>query len=174
MFLTNIYIMGFTYNVNIFLKKFNILLISKKTIILLYFFILPLDYNFFICSYLNDELNVFENHLNFYFYFILIFTIFRNFNKSNKSKNFINLFIIVKQFKINIFLNKIKLFLISIIFYFNITNIMNFFKYVYISFKNNNQLWYPIYKSYSIFGFYKSTRIKFIDLKNENLKKFKY
>jgi len=51
--------------------------------------------------------------------------------------------------------------------------INNLVVYLYILISGNLINWYPIYKTHSIYGFYRSTRFNNIDIKNENLKRIK-
>jgi hypothetical protein len=165
-------------------------IISLFTWLFVYCFLFPLDSNFFTCSYLRLELSIIENNiivvLTFflvyviYSYIIFSFTEFFKF-KNTKLNNYINfkyLYNFIKYYSLtyllNIFLLKLNI---------NFKNIIVLYTYkfyivlvdsIYTKLKNNYLVWYPIYKSYSIFGYYQSTRLKFVDLKNENFKNLKY
>lgn len=179
-----------------FWKLLNRKIVPLYLWLFLYCFNSSIEDNFFICSYLRDE--VFGKDENttlvILFYIVYSFILFyinklRQKNVDNKSIalytrdllielltakyklyiiihtsiNHILLFINKKLILFNIFLlNNYKPYFINtlIIFLFNIYN-------------SSTLIWYPIFKTYSIFGYYKSTRLNYIDLKNENIKRIK-
>lgn len=168
-----------------FSKLFNKKIISYFFWIYLYCFLFSLESNIFICSYIQTSILIVENNFHFstpFFFIFVIYTIkFKLFKNKNKIFNYINFNYIIFCFKklsylsfLSMYFKKLKLNFINFINLFNNNIFCIFLNYCYIIIKNNILVWYPIYKSYSIFGFYKSTRLKFIDLKNENLKRFKY
>lgn len=161
----------------------------------LYSFLSEMEDNFFMCSYLRDE--VFSNDLgvNISFMSLHVYLVFtwsirillkRNNIKLNSYTR--NLFVV--YLKLRYILHNIKVLNLSYslkLLYSNIVVvsvfIFNFFNSYYISsvftylvnaISTKLVIWYPIYKAYSIFGFYKSTRLNFIDFKNENIKRLKY
>jgi hypothetical protein len=94
-----IYKMGFTYNVNIFFKKINFFLISKKTIVLLVIFLIPLDSNILICSYLQNELVCFENNFTSYLIALIFYLFYRIYNFKKSSNINISYYLTNKKFK---------------------------------------------------------------------------
>jgi len=168
-----------------FNKLFGRKIISLFIWLYIYCFVVSLDSNFFMCSYLRFELSIIENNIYIVFFSFIFFILYNYLIKIKYSVvkiiNYINvnyIYVILKEQNI---LHLINLFILN--FYININNVWNLYKNnliyiyvynIYLFIKANNLVWYPIYKSYSIFGYYKSTRLKFIDLKNENLKRLKY
>lgn len=163
----------------------------------LYAFILTIDDNFFICSYLRDEVfgkdeNTFLVLVFYVIYSLLSFYINR-LKKKNSNNRYSTLytqnilieimklrykFYVIKFAALNHLLNfnfkKLNLFTIFLSNNYKSYKINTLFIFLYSILNNKLILWYPIFKTYSIFGFYKSTRLNFIDIKNENLKRLKY
>lgn len=174
--------MGFLLD---FSKLFGRKIISYFLWIYIYCFLFSLDSNFFICSYLKIELSNIENNMHFVLLSLIIYIIYK-YNINSKFNliqinNFLTINYYISLLKEQNILTLIKTFInnifIKIINIFNIYNnkfLFNNILFIYINIKDSLLVWYPIYKSYSIFGYYKSTRLKFIDFKNENLKRFKY
>lgn len=168
-----------------FSKLFGRKIISIFVWFYIYCFLVSLDSNFFICSYLSFQLSDIENNilLVILFFCFFVFISYNRLIKSDKIKinNYINFKYMFLLFREQSIVYLVKLFLSNVSI--NLINILNLYKnnFLIVTFlkislyvKNNSLLWYPIYKSYSIFGYYKSTRLKYIDLKNENLKRLKY
>jgi hypothetical protein len=166
-------------------KLFGRKIISLFIWLYIYCFLFPLNSNFFMCSYLRVELTNIENNITFVLLFFIIFIIYSYIKNTKHSGIKINNYINVKYLYFYIrehnLIYILSLFLNNL--YINLKNILNLYinkNYflilynMYIKLRSCNLVWYPIYKSYSIFGYYKSTRLKFIDLKNENLKRLKY
>ena len=168
-----------------FKKLFGRKIISLFIWLYVYCFLFSLDFNFFICSYLRVQLFNIETNI-FILLNIILFTFIYLLNKklylnNSKIKNFLKLdyiYLILKTY---------NLYNLSILFFKSIINninnviitylnkkLINLISFITLNFLKKNLLWYPIYKSYSIFGYYKSTRLKFVDIKNENLKRLKY
>jgi len=174
--------MGFLID---FLKLFGKKIISSFVWIYIYCFLVPLNSNIFMCSYLSIKLSGLENNMSLLF---LLFTttiivfFFKNIKYSNnKINNYINFKYLNFYFKNLNLLYILNIYISNL--YINFKNILSIYIYkfyiiflnnIFLKIKNSTLLWYPIYKSYSIFGYYKSTRLKFVDLKNENLKRLKY
>lgn len=166
-------------------KLFGRKIISFFIWLYVYCFLFSLDSNFFICSYLRLELSNIENNIFMILIFFILFVIYSYVRcikyseiKINNYINFKYLYFYLREHNLIYILN---LFITNM--YINLKNIYNLYinKFyiltlfnLYTKFKNLNLIWYPIYKSYSIFGYFKSTRLKFVDLKNENLKRLKY
>nr|QBI37886.1 Ymf75 [Tetrahymena rostrata]QGS65263.1 Ymf75 [Tetrahymena rostrata] len=177
--------------------------LQNKKIVPLYFwlflysFITSLDNNFFICSYLRDE--IFGKDENTFFvilFYILYSFIPFFFKKIKKNKNIIaysilythNMLIEIILFRFKQYILKYTTFKHIIIFNFQKIKsfnifLLNSYKTYYINsliiyilklIESNFIIWQPIFKTYSIFGFYKSTRLNYTDFKNENLKRLKY
>lgn len=165
----------------------------KYWLVFVYSFFFNLDNNFLICSFLQDFFSELENNI-FIFYFLILniqvhklyckysikkkrniyFT--KKYSNSILSVKYILLYL--KKFNlvylINVYLLKMFLLLKIIFTIYKSINIVNLFIFIINFIKSKLLIWYPIYKSYSIFGYYKSTRLKYIDIKNENLKRLKY
>ncbi len=176
-------------------------LLNKKIVPLylwffLYSFLTSIEDNFFICSYLRDE--VFGKDENTFlvliFYIIYSLSLFYINKLKKKNSELIINSLYTKELAIELITLKYKLFILKFssfnyISYFNLKKLFLFNIFLlnnYKSYKINtlvvflfnlinssNIIWYPIYKTYSIFGYYKSTRLNFIDIKNENLKRIK-
>lgn len=176
-------------------------LLNKKVVplylwLFLYGFNTSIEDNFFICSYLRDE--VFGKDENtilvLIFYILYSLSLFylnkiKNKNVNTKystlyTKNFL-IELLTLRYKLyvifNTSINHILLFIYTKLYLFNIF-LLNSYKsykintlvlYIINLINISTLIWYPIYKTYSIFGFYKSTRLNFIDLKNENIKRLK-
>lgn len=169
-----------------FNKIFGRKIISYFIWIYIYCFLFSLNSNIFICSYLKLGLFNVENNFYILFIFFTLFVMYSYYFKQNYKNNFniynyINLKYILFFYKkqsisilFNLLFNKLTTLFNNIIILYKNNLIVTFICYVSQIIKNSILIWYPIYKSYSIFGYYKSTRLKFIDLKNENLKRFKY
>lgn len=175
-----------------FFKLLNRKLVPLYVWFFLYSFSIDLNDNFFICSYLRS--NLFGNEeateiIYAIFSTVIIYLFYKN-NVNLKKLNKIGSDLIAELLKIKyiyILLNYVSYFHI-ISYNFNKTNmfsifIFNFYKsykinnfivYVFIKFVNNLIIWYPIFKTYSIYGFYKTTRVNFIQSKLESVKRLKY
>lgn len=168
-----------------FSKLFGRKIISYFIWLYVYCFLFSLESNIFICSYIQTIFLDIENKFHLLFIGFILFVIysykFKSSNNKNKIFNYINfsyIFYCLKHLPVfnylNVLFNKLNLHFINFINLYNSSFFFTIINYCYSKIKNSALVWYPIYKSYSIFGFYKSTRLKFIDLKNENLKRFKY
>ncbi len=177
-------------------------LLNKKVVPLylwffLYSFIASIENNFFICSYLKDE--VFGKDENTFlvlmFYIVYSLTLFylnklkkKNFN-SNQSTLYTNellIELITIKYKLLVLkftslkhilsfnLKKTSLFNIFLLNNYKSYKINTLVIYIINLINSNFIIWYPIYKTYSIFGYYKSTRLNYIDIKNENIKRIKH
>jgi len=170
-------------------------LLNKKLISLyiwffIYSFSTSLNDNFFICSYLkntfflNEELNS-TTYLSAILLFILFClksktTINKHISKYNIIIEFLKISYILKIFNsistyyiITFNLNKFQMFFIFLTNYYKSYVVNNLIVYLYNLINGNLINWYPIYKTHSIYGFYRSTRFNNIDIKNENLKRIK-
>jgi len=170
-------------------------LLNKKLISLyiwffIYSFSTSLNDNFFICSYLKNTFFLNEELNNItYLSAISLFILFCLKNKITTNKYMSKYNIIIEFLKINyvlkIFssistyyiitfnLNKLRMFFTFLTNYYKSYVINNLVVYLYILISGNLINWYPIYKTHSIYGFYRSTRFNNIDIKNENLKRIK-
>lgn len=162
----------------------------------LYGFNTSIEDNFFICSYLRDE--IFGKDENtalsmlFYVIYSLILFFINKLRKGDVDYKYATLYtrdllieLLSFRFKLYIIIytsiNYITLFIYKKLFLFNIF-LLNNYKPYYINtlfiyalnlYSLTTLIWYPIFKTYSIFGYYKSTRLNYIDLKNENIKRLK-
>lgn len=168
-----------------FSKLFGRKIISYFIWLYVYCFLFSLESNIFVCSYIQTIFLSIENKFYLLFIGFIFFVIysykFKLSNNKNKIFNYINfnyVFYCLKYLSIfnylNMLFNRLNLHFVNFVSLYNNNLLFIAINYCYSIFKNNILVWYPIYKSYSIFGFYKSTRLKFVDLKNENLKRFKY
>nr|YP_004841723.1 Ymf75 [Ichthyophthirius multifiliis]AEL89265.1 Ymf75 [Ichthyophthirius multifiliis] len=141
-----------------------------KIILYLYLFIL------FIIIYNSTILYKLKNYNNNYINTIRDILIINNkqFLIETLLVRYINIFVFFNYYIFN--LTQLKLFLEILFTWFNnlyIFNLLNNISYKFI-FLNRNYTWNSIYKQYSIFGYYISTRLKYKNLKTENIKKLKY
>lgn len=161
----------------------------------LYSFLLEMEDNFFMCSYLRDEvfscdLGVIISFISIHAYLILKWS-FRILLKRDRirlnayTRDLMLLYLKLRYLLHNVSVLDLSLMLkmlycsivASSIFILNYSKtyyITSVFVYIIKVIISNLVIWYPIYKAYSIFGLYKSTRLNFIDLKNENIKRLKY
>lgn len=171
-------------------------LLNKKLIpmyiwFFVYSFLVSLENNFFICSYLKNNLFLDEELTNsIYLSLLLLLIVLSTYNSKTYNKSLMNFNIIYEFLKINYILKILKNISIYYIISFNLNNLNMFISFLtncYKSYIFNNLLiylyllininfitWHPIYKTHSIYGFYRSTRFNVIDIKNENLKRLKY
>lgn len=176
-------------------------LLNKKVVplylwIFLYSFSSSIEDNFFICSYLRDEVFGKDENTTLVLVFYIIYSLILFYTNKIKNKNknikYITLYtkdflteLLTLRYKFYILVNtsinhiilftfsKFYLFLIFLINNYKSYKINTFFIFFIRLIKLTTLIWYPIFKAYSIFGFFKSTRLNFIDLKNENLKRLK-
>lgn len=180
---------------------FNILkdiykLLNKKLIpiyiwFFIYSFLVSLGDNFFMCSYLKNTFFLDEELTNSVYLSILVILVSLSvYNKEIYNKSIINFNIISEFLRFNYMLKIFKNISLYHIITFNLNNFKMFFSfltncyksyifnnllvYIYLLVSNSFITWHPIYKTHSIYGFYRSTRFNVIDIKNENLKRLKY
>nr|NP_149379.1 ymf75 [Tetrahymena thermophila]7W5Z_Y5 Chain Y5, Ymf75 [Tetrahymena thermophila]7W5Z_y5 Chain y5, Ymf75 [Tetrahymena thermophila]8B6H_ED Chain ED, Ymf75 [Tetrahymena thermophila SB210]8B6H_Ed Chain Ed, Ymf75 [Tetrahymena thermophila SB210]8BQS_ED Chain ED, Ymf75 [Tetrahymena thermophila SB210]8BQS_Ed Chain Ed, Ymf75 [Tetrahymena thermophila SB210]8GYM_Y5 Chain Y5, Ymf75 [Tetrahymena thermophila SB210]8GYM_y5 Chain y5, Ymf75 [Tetrahymena thermophila SB210]8GZU_0F Chain 0F, Ymf75 [Tetrahy len=179
-------------------------LLNKKVVpvyfwFFLYCFLSTMDTNIFVssCSFLKVEVFGKDENTTLVLLFYVFYSLFNFYLSRIKNKNnylvrkhlyttellielilFKYKLIILKFSSIKYILNfnvrKFILFNLFLINNYKAYKINTFFLYIYIYLNNLNIIWYPIFKAYSIFGYYKSTRLNFIDTKNENIKRIKY
>lgn len=161
----------------------------------LFSFILDIEDNFFICSYLRDEVfgkdeNTMLVLIIYVLYYLGLF--YWNRFKTNKANTPMslyttNLLIEMLLMRYRFYIAKFASFTYITLYNFRRFFLFNLFLsnnykpyffntlivYLFNIFDLRLIIWYPIYKTYSIFGYYKSTRLNFIDTKNENLKRLK-
>jgi len=157
----------------------------------LYSFLVSLGDNFFICSYLKNTFFLDEELTNsVYLSILLLLLVLSIYNKEIYNKSVISFNIISEFLRLNYILKILKNTSLYHVITFNLNNLKMFFSFLincYKSYIFNNSLiylyllidssfitWHPIYKTHSIYGFYRSTRFNVIDVKNENLKRLKY
>lgn len=172
-------------------KLLNKKLISIYVWFFIYSFLVSLNDNFFICSYLKNTFFLDEELTNsVYLSIIVLLVILSLYNRKIYSESMINFNIITEFLRINYILKIFKNISLYYIFTFNLNKLKMFYLflincyksyifnnllvYLYLLLNNNLISWYPIYKTHSIYGFYRSTRFNVVDTKNENLKRLKY
>lgn len=179
-------------------------LLNKKVVpiyfwFFLYCFLSNINTNIFICSCSFLKAEVFGKDENttlvlIFYIFYSLFTFYLN-KLKNKNIQTFKKHLYTTELLIELLLFKYKIIILKFsslkyIITFNLRKFILFnifvsnsyksykintlFLYLYIYLNNLNIIWYPIFKAYSIFGYYKSTRLNFIDTKNENIKRLKY
>ncbi len=175
-----------------FFKLFSRKLVPLYIWFFLYSFTIDLNDNFFICSYLRSNLfgNEEVTEVIYITFSILIAYLFCRNNINLKKLNKIGSDLIAELLKIKYIyiilnyvssshvisynFNKTNMFAIFIFNFYKSYKINNFIVFSYIKFINNLIIWYPIFKTYSIYGFYKTTRVNFFQSKLESVKRLKY
>nr|YP_740731.1 Ymf75 [Tetrahymena malaccensis]ABI51640.1 Ymf75 [Tetrahymena malaccensis] len=179
-------------------------LLNKKVVpvyfwFFLYCFLTNMDTNLFVssCSFLRVEVFGKDENTTLVLLFYVTYSLLNFYlNKlKNKYNNIKRKHLYTTELLIELLLFKYKLIILKFsslkyiltfnvrkFILFNIFVINNYksykintlFIYLYYYLNSLNIIWYPIFKAYSIFGYYKSTRLNFIDTKNENIKRIKY
>lgn len=172
-------------------KLLNKKLISIYVWFFIYSFLVSLNDNFFICSYLKNTFFLDEELTNSVYLSILVLLVLLSlYNKKIYNESMVNFNIITEFLRVNYILKILKNISLYYIITFNLNKLKMFYLfltncykpyifnnllvYLYLLINNNFISWYPIYKTHSIYGFYRSTRFNVIDTKNENLKRLKY
>lgn len=156
----------------------------------LYCFLFNVTNNILICSFLNDYLFSSDENILVILSLFLLYYVFKNFLNKFKTTTSLRLnilqeilsvsykFIIFKNISLMNMLNfnlvKFNSFINFIINYYTYSYLNNTFVFLVNTFITNNIKWYTIFKTHSIYGYYRSTRLNFIDLKSENMIKSKY
>jgi len=153
---------------------------------------MDLNDNFFICSYL--RINLFGSEevteiIYIVFYSIILYLFLKNhikLKKLNKNESKLTVeFLKIKYLYTllncvpllhitNYILNKINMFVIFVFNFYKSYKINNFIIFFYKVLINASIIWYPVFKTHSIYGFYKTTRNNFAQSKLESVKRLKY
>lgn len=172
----------------LFLIKF----VNLKTFLYLIFWYTILDFiindsisNIFFCSFLINFFNFISfSNLSFFLVFYILISlngIFLNFFKIklNLNNTYNNLLLVFFFYLYNVFSFKINfIYLINWFLVFIKFNKLNLIKIIFLinyAFDKINVIsWYTLFKRHSIFGFYRISRQRWVELKSEELNFLKY
>jgi hypothetical protein len=150
-----------------------------------YNFCTSIKSNFFACSYIRDNIvcvdfGVFVYY--FFFTYIILFIYYYRKNKFKVSSNYDWIIIVYRNYfntevaifrTFNNFFNSIKFIFFWLLNYFKNLLVLN----IFLDFFNklfSVSYWYPIYKRYSYFGYFRDMRQKWTETKTEEITRFKY
>ena len=171
------------------LKKSFVYLIKNVNfyflMIFLYSFCTSVRSNLLVCSFMRNNV-IYADFGFFIVYFLLVYSVlFLLFYFLNIVRNVNNydwlLFLYRNYFIFNLSIltlvsyiyDTIKFYLFWLLFLFKNLFIVTFFINLLSSVFSQN-CWYPIFKRYSYFGYFRSMRQKWVEVKSEEITRFKY
>nr|YP_740776.1 Ymf75 [Tetrahymena paravorax]ABI51685.1 Ymf75 [Tetrahymena paravorax] len=181
---------------NDFFILFNRRIIPVYLWLFLYSFLFISTDNIFLCSYLREDVFGLEENIIIVLFIPILYVAIKYFfynyiNSKIQIKMSLLKYDILKEiltlkYKLHIYIittikhiidfnfKKLILFTNFIINYYKSNLINNLIIYIFNYFYKNNLIWYTLFKTHSIYGYYRATRLNFIDLRNENMKRYKY